>query len=78
MLKAGGVDAGDRRVGHKRQALARAIVDHDEDAQAAAIDELVGSEDQRSFGHCGTSTGARVPKARLRPPRRRTKRRSSR
>jgi hypothetical protein len=28
--------------------------------------------------HCGTSIGARVPKARLRPPRRRTMRRSSR
>jgi hypothetical protein len=30
----------DRGVGDERQALARAIVDHDEDAQAAAVDEL--------------------------------------
>jgi hypothetical protein len=36
------------------------------------------SSDQRSFGSCGTSIGARVPKARLRPPRRRTVSRSSR
>ena len=27
------------------------------------------SSDQRSFGHCGISIGARVPRARLRPPR---------
>jgi hypothetical protein len=40
-------DAGDRGVGDKRQALARAIVDHDEDTQAAAIDELIGSEVER-------------------------------
>jgi putative transposase len=53
-------------VGDECQALARAIVDHDEDAQATAIDELIGnkSTDQRSSGHCGTSIGARVPKAR--------------
>jgi hypothetical protein len=37
----------DRGVGDERQALARAIVDHDEDAQAAAVDELVGSEVER-------------------------------
>jgi hypothetical protein len=31
-------------VGDERQALARAIVDHDEDAQSTAIDELIGNE----------------------------------
>jgi hypothetical protein len=40
-------DPRDRGVGDERQALARAIVDHDEDAQAAAVDELVGSEVER-------------------------------
>src|SRR5262245_55027458 len=40
-------DAGDRGVGHQRQAFARAVVDHDEDAQAAAIDELIGNEVER-------------------------------
>ena len=33
---------------------------------------------QRWFGPCGIAIGARVPSARLRPPRRRTCRRSSR
>ena len=36
------------------------------------------SSDQRWFGPSGTAIGARVPMARLRPPRRRTCRRSSR
>jgi transposase len=36
------------------------------------------SSDQRSFGRIGIVMGARVPMARLRPPRRRTLRRSSR
>ena len=36
------------------------------------------SIDERSFGICGTVMGARVPSALLRPPRRRTTRRSSR
>ena len=35
------------------------------------------SNDQRSFGRVGTSSGARVPVARLRPRRRRTARPSS-
>ena len=37
-------DPGDRGVGHQRQAFARAVVDHDEDAQGAAIDKLIGNE----------------------------------
>ena len=67
---AGDPRAGDRRIGDQCQALARAVVDHDQNAHAAAVNELIGakSSDQRSLGHCGTSIGARVPKARLRPP----------
>ena len=40
-------DAGDRGVRNQRQALAAAIVDHDEDAQTTAIDELVGNDIER-------------------------------
>ena len=35
------------RCRHQRQAFARAVVDHDEDAQAAAIDKLIGDEVER-------------------------------
>src|SRR5262245_9374873 len=66
-------DAGDRRIDHQRQTLARAVINHDQDAQPTAVDELVSDEVDRPtmFGTCGTSIAARVPKARLRPPRRR-------
>jgi hypothetical protein len=64
---AGDPDTGDRGIGNQRQALTGAVVDHDQDAHAAAVDELIGGEvRRRSFGHCGTSIGARVPKARSR------------
>jgi hypothetical protein len=41
---AGDPSAGDRSVGDKRQALAHAIIDRDQDAHATAIHELVGNE----------------------------------
>ena len=37
-------DPGDRGIGNEGQALAGAIVDHDRDAQAAGVDELIGNE----------------------------------
>src|SRR5438874_1270370 len=57
-----------------------AIVDHDQDAHARPSMNwsATKSSDQRSFGSCGTSIGARVPRARLRPPRGHTERCSSR
>ena len=36
-----------RGMGDQRQALARAVVKHDEDAHAAAVDELIGDEVER-------------------------------
>ena len=44
---AGNPDAGDRGVGHQGQALARAVIDHDQDTHAAAVDELVRNEVER-------------------------------
>ena len=70
-----------RGVGDQRQALAGAVVDHRQDAEAPAVGHLVGDEVQAPalVGDCrGTSIGRRVPMARLRPPRRRTVSRSSR
>ena len=66
--------------GDQRQTLARAIVYHHEDAHPPASMNwpAAKSTDQRSFGSCAAIIGVRVPKARLRPPRRRTMRRSSR
>jgi hypothetical protein len=40
-------EAGDRGIGDQRQALARAVVNHDQDAHAAAVDELIGDEVER-------------------------------
>jgi hypothetical protein len=40
-------DARDRSVGDQRQALTGAIVHHDQDADATAIEELVGDEVER-------------------------------
>ena len=37
-------DARDRGVGDQRQALAGAIIDHDQDAHATTVDELVSDE----------------------------------
>ena len=53
-----------RHVDHKRQALAGEVVHHDQTPEATAV--------------CGIVTGALVPSARLRLPRRRTVSRSSR
>jgi hypothetical protein len=39
--------AGQRGVGDQGQALARAVVDHREDAEAAAVEELIGDEVER-------------------------------
>jgi hypothetical protein len=44
---AGDPDARDRGIGDERQAFARAVVDHDQDAHATAINELVGHEVER-------------------------------
>jgi hypothetical protein len=44
---AGDPNARDRSVGDERQALAAAVVDHNQDAHAAAVDELVGYEVER-------------------------------
>jgi hypothetical protein len=65
---------GQRGIGDQRQALAGEIVDDGEDAKAPAILSWScrKSIDQRWFGPCGRVSGARVPSARLRPPRRRT------
>ena len=43
---AGDAPARDRGVGHQRQALARAVVDHGQDAEAPAVGHLVGDEVQ--------------------------------
>ena len=37
-------DAGERGVGHQRQALACAIIDNSQDAEAAAVGELIRHE----------------------------------
>jgi hypothetical protein len=47
--------AGDWGVGEMSQALARAVVDHDQDAHAAAINELVGNEVDRLRRRSGGS-----------------------
>ena len=40
-------DAGERGVGDQRQAFAGAVVDHRQDAEAAAVEELIGDEVER-------------------------------
>lgn len=40
-------DAQDRGVGDQGQAFPRAVVDHDQDAHAAAVEELIGDKVQR-------------------------------
>ena len=71
---------GDRGVGDQRQTLPGAVVDNRQDPEAAAVGQLVVNEVQAPalVGASGTSSGRRVPIARLRPPRRRTVSRSSR
>ena len=71
---AGDPPARDRGVGHQRQTLAGAVVEHRQDPEAAAVGQLVGDEVQAPalVGRIGVSIGRRVPMARLRPPRRRT------
>jgi hypothetical protein len=65
--------ARERRVRHQREAFPGAIIDDRKNAEAEAIGELVRNkvETPRSFGRRGTSVGALVPIALLRPPRRR-------
>ena len=43
-------DAGDRGVSDQRQALARAVVDYDQDAHPAAVDELIGDGRSATVG----------------------------
>jgi hypothetical protein len=77
---------GNRCVGDQCQALSGAVVDHGKDAQPTARNWSnfwdaptdAKSTDERWLGAWGTIIGARVPKARLRPPRRRTPSRPSR
>ena len=73
-------DAGERGVRHQRQALAGTIVDDGQDAEPAAIGQQVRHEVEGPpmVSSSGNVIGARVPSARLRPPRRRTVSRSSR
>ena len=77
---AGDPQAGERGVDDQRQAFPGEVVDHDQDAEAPAVASVseTKSSDQRWFGPCGIVIGARVPRARLRPPRLRTVSRSSR
>ena len=78
---AGHPDARQRGIGHQRQAFPGEVVDHRQDAEPAAVGERVATGSrgyQRWFGPWGIVIGARVPSARLRPPRRRTCSRSSR
>jgi hypothetical protein len=61
------------------ETLARAVVDHDQDAKAPAIvrQSEAKSSDQRWFFRAGRVAGACVPVGRLRPRCRRTARPSS-
>ncbi len=77
----------ERGVGDQGDVLAGAVVDDRQNAEAAAIGELVRDEPKageansrlhRSFGRRATCIGARVPRARFRPPRCRTPSLSSR
>jgi len=52
--------AGERGVGHQPQALAGAIVDDGEDAEAAAIGKLIRHEVKRPASFGATVIGARV------------------
>ena len=72
--------ARDRRVDDQRQALAGEIVDNDEHSEAATVGQHIRDEVEAPalVGPCGRVIGARVPRARLRPPRQRTVNRSSR
>jgi hypothetical protein len=66
--------ARERGVSHQSQALARAIINHGQDAEAAVIRELIRHEVERPAIVGGHRHRHRrpVPRARLRPPRRRT------
>jgi hypothetical protein len=70
---------GERGIDHQAKALPGEVTDKGEDAEAPAADQRVQTEssDQRRFRSCGIVIGARVPRARLRPPRLRTVNRSS-
>ena len=63
-----------RCIGDQRQAFPRKVVDHGKDAEATAISQRIRLEIQAPalIGSLGIAIGALVPKARLRPPRRRT------
>lgn len=63
-----------RGVRHESQALACEVLDNHKNSEAAPVHEGVRDEVQRPalILTCGTAAGARVPSARLRPPRLRT------
>lgn len=67
----------ERRVDHQRQALAGKVVDDNQHPEAPAINSRIRDEVEAP-PLCGTVIGARVPRARLRPPCRRTVSASSR
>ena len=71
---AGHAEPGERGVGHQRHALAGAVVDDGEDAEAPAVGHLVGDEVQAPALVGLQWDLDRPPRAhgRLRPPRRRT------
>ena len=73
--------AGERGVDDQRQALPGEVVDHHQHPEAPAVGSgrrTTKSRLQRWFVPCGIVIGARVPSARLRPPRFLTVSRSSR
>jgi len=69
-----------RGVRHESQALACEVLDNQKNAEAVPVREGVQDEVQRLalILTCGTAAGARVPSARLRPPRLHTTSPSSR
>src|SRR5690349_21067411 len=66
--------AGQRRVGDQAKALSAEVINDDQNPEPPTVGQRVGakSNDHRWFGPRGSVIGARVPRARLRPPRRRT------
>ena len=68
----GNPQAGKGRIGDEAQAFSCAIIDDRKHPEPAAIGELIRHEVQRSLAAVGINIGARVPIARLRPPRLRT------
>ena len=76
----GDTDAGQRGVNDQRQASLGEVVDHDQHRKRRPSSSMSETKSrlQRWFGPCGRVIGARVPSARLRPPRRLTVSRSSR